>query len=73
MVKRHFQYSLLDITKKKVQKGSFKSDWKCQGDPISFSENIKRNVGGISIRLQLTKKLKNLRRNVGGIRAHFFR
>ena len=43
-----------------------------QGDPISLSENIKRNVGGISIRLQLAKKLKNLRRNVGGIRAHFF-
>ena len=43
-----------------------------QGGPISFSENIKRNVGSISIRLQLAKKLKNLRRNVMGIRAHFF-
>ena len=57
---------------KKCKKAVLKVTGNVQGDPISLSENIKRNVGGISIRLQLAKKLKNLRRNVGGIRAHFF-
>ena len=69
MVKRHFQYSLLNIAKKKCKKAVLKVTRNVQGDPISFSENIKRNVGSISIRLQLAKKLKNLRRNVGGIRV----
>ena len=68
------KYSIFTIEhcKTKCKKAVLKVTGNVQGDPISFSENIKRNVGGISIRLQLTKKLKNLRRNVGGIRAPFF-